>query len=248
MVTIGKEPVYLISPESLEFLQPDELPLVAPVDIYRDPAAPASFPVRVRNTGEIASTHLIVLSDASGNELWRSDLLRLEPGRQEDLIITVPASPSSAMTTLPYLLEMTDPQNQTPPVVLPVKVHGSYSIAADTAMPIILDTVESIHEIAFDPKIQPWTGPEDLSVQALVSREKNSILFRFIVTDDRHVQTHDKGKLWMGDSVQVAFYNPANDAHTLFDLAMRQDKSIAWCHKNSDHPAVHSARRKSNHL
>ncbi|MDR1284091.1 MAG: hypothetical protein LBK99_25240 [Opitutaceae bacterium] len=94
---------------------------------------------------------------------------------------------------------------------------------------------QDITELAFDPTIPVWRGPDDLSVEAHVTHDGENVIFRFDVTDDKHMQAgHPDAEVWRSDSVQVAFYNPLATAQTLIDLALTQDnRAIVWCYRNT---------------
>ncbi len=234
MLPIGADPLYLISSAPLDFLAPEEIPIEAPALIHRDATRESPFPVTVRNTSDFPGERSLIVLDSENRPLWNSGDFTLEANSTREFLVPIPAS--SDFNPLPrhYALEMHASSNTTKTVRLPFIVRDSYAITRDLPSPIILESAQDVHELTYDPSIRAWQNPNDLSVRAFVQRDDTSVLFRFEVTDDKHVQDHADHNLWQGDSAQVAFYNPANQAHTLFDLALRKDEAVAWCHENSN--------------
>jgi hypothetical protein len=223
--------------------------LSAPSEVYRDVNAPTAFTATVRNLGEAPARQRLVLRAPSGAELW-SDEKTVPAGASAELAVKIPATPGAGMVTARLSLELTTDEGR---IVAPVLAHGSYTIGARDGERLRLATAQEVTELTFDPGIRAWQSPQDLSVDAQLTRDGAAVLFRFDVVDDRHVQKNPDNQLWRGDSVQVAFYNPATGAHTLFDLGLRDDEAVAWCHKNAD-PALKgrwplplSIRREGEH-
>lgn len=232
-VSIGKEPVYLVSAEPLALLDEGSRPLSAPAEIYRDAEETVEFQATVRNLGAAAAVQRLALRDVNGGVVWSVER-SLNPGEQAVLAVRIPAGSSAdEADTRNYRLELGTAADR-PKVSLPLPVHDSYAIRRENPAAILLNKAQDVRELTFDPSIRAWKGPQDLSVSARMGRDDTAVLFRFEVTDDRHVQTHADGELWRGDSVQVAFLNPANGAHTLFDLGLRGEEAVAWCNKNAE--------------
>ncbi|MFA6959195.1 MAG: sugar-binding protein [Opitutaceae bacterium] len=232
-LAVGKEPVYLVSDGPLALLDENQRPLSAPAEIYRDPEETVEFQAVVRNLGSITAVHRLALRDARGAVVCSAER-SLKPGERAEFSMRIPSGLSTDETgTRIYRLELVTDVDTTP-LSLSLPVHDSYAIRGEKPATIRLATAQDVHELTFDPSIRAWKGPQDLSVEARIGRDDKSVIFHFDVTDDRHVQTHPDAELWRGDSVQVAFYNPANGAHTLFDLGLRGNEAVAWCHKNTD--------------
>lgn len=232
-VSVAKAPIYLVFDAEPVFLAESERPLSAPAEIYRDVNSPARFDVVARNVGDKAGTHRLRLIDAAGAVTWEGGG-HIAGGEERRFPVSIPANPEAGMTSAEYRLELGRDDAET--LTLSLWVHGSHAITRDPAT-IRLDTAQDVHELTFDPSIPAWKNPTDLSVNARIGRGSGELIFRFEVSDDRHVQESPDGQLWRGDSVQVAFFNPENSAHTLFDLGLRNGEAVAWCHKNAD-PAL----------
>ena len=233
VVFVGKEPFYLVFEDAPVLTGEEARPLRVPAEIHRDVNEPAVFQAAVYNSGSVSASYRLKLGAPSSVVVWSAER-ELAAGQTSVFEIRIPAAPDAIMATERYRLELSSEGAAS--LTLPVLVHGSYAISR-TPVVIRLDTAQDVHELTFDPSIPAWKNPADLSVDALIGREDGAVVFRFAVTDDRHVQANPDGQLWRGDSVQVAFYNPANGAHTLFDLGLRDGEAVAWCHKNAD-PAL----------
>ena len=234
VVPVGAEPFYLVSGSAPAILSVGEQPLLAPSVIHRDPRAPAVFEVVVRNVGSTGAGHRLAVRDEAGEVVWSVER-GLAGGASEVFEVSLPAGAERGLVAERFVLELTR-EGEVAGLTLPLVAQGSHVISTSSA-PLRLHTVGAVRELVFDPSIPAWKGPDDLAVEALIEREPGVVAWRFTVIDDRHVQTHPDGRLWQGDSVQVAFFNPANGAHTLFDLGLRGDEAVAWCHMNAD-PAL----------
>ena len=234
VVPVGPEPFYLVSGSSLTILSAADQPLSAPSVIHRDPLAPAVFEVVVRNVGPTRVAHRLVVRDDAGEVVWSGER-SLDGGASGVFEATLPAGTERELSAARFGLELTR-EGETARLVLPLVAQGSHAIS-EASSPLRLHTVRDVRELVFDPSIPAWKGPDDLAVEAVILREPGVLVWRLTVIDDQHVQTHPDGRLGQGDSVQVAFFNPANGAHTLFDLGLRGDEAVAWCHMNAD-PAL----------
>lgn len=232
-IFVEKEPFYLVSDEALAPLPKDAVPLSAPSEVYRDVGAPTTFAVTVRNLGGAAAGQNLALRSPSGAELW-TETKTLSAGESAELAVEIPATPGAGMVTTRLTLELTTDEGR---IVAPVLAHGSYPIVTGDGERLRLAAAQEVTELTFDPSIRAWQSPQDLSVDAQLTRDGAALVFRFEVSDDKHVQANPDDRLWRGDSVQVAFYDPANGAHSLFDLGLRDGEPVAWCHRNAD-PAL----------
>ncbi|AHF93082.1 hypothetical protein OPIT5_25580 [Opitutaceae bacterium TAV5] len=275
VVAVGKTPLYLVStgPAPLAFLTPDQRELDAPAEIFRDAAAPASLAVTVRNTAaadSAAAPRLLTLRDAAGAVVATGKRV-VAPGATERMTLTLPVPPAAPASSGPdtlqtrrYTLELADVATNKTLAVLPVVAHDSYPVARASATAganapvLVLRMAGDVTELTFDPTIPAWRGPDDLSAEARIIRDADAVVFLVDVTDDKHVQSgHPDSEVWRADSVQIAFYNPANAAHTLFDAALVDgNRPVVWCHRNAD-PArrglwapadvPRTVRREGNH-
>jgi len=64
-----------------------------------------------------------------------------------------------------------------------------------------------------------WTGRDDLSAKVWVLRDEKNLKVRAAVLDDCHVPGGDRDKLWVFDSVQLAFNVPGEKDFWKIDLA-----------------------------
>ncbi|MFA6960906.1 MAG: sugar-binding protein [Opitutaceae bacterium] len=243
-VNVGASPIYLVSsgPAPLAVLSADKIELDAPAEIFRDATVPTTFAATVRNPGATAADRTLVLRNAAGDVVTRK--LRLAANAVERVTLTVPVvtesgSGSGQLSSHAYTLVLVD-ASDTVLVSLPVVFRDSYPIVPEgkstVAATIDLGDVQSVTELTFDPTIPAWRGPADLSARARVTRDGEMIVFRIDVTDDKHLNNgHADSELWRADSVQIAFYNPATTAHTLFDAALVDGKrEVVWCYRNAD--------------
>ena len=84
-----------------------------------------------------------------------------------------------------------------------------------------VDTLNSVHSLfAANPltESRDWKGPKDLSVKVWLGLSKTAFQMLFEVIDDIHVQRERGGRLYLGDSVQVAFRSYEQDGDWLLGL------------------------------
>lgn len=234
-IFVGDAPLYLVSDGPLTFLNKDDLPLIVPSELHRDASAEMTIPVIVRNHATEARDLKVELLTANEKVIW-SESRRFKAGEPATLHARLPASSDAAGTTTTLTLRLASKRETL--ASLPIQVRANHVISQEAPALIRLATLQDVHELTFDPAIPAWNGPQDLSVDAHISRDDKSVIFRFDVMDDRHVQTHPDAELWRGDSVQLAFFIPGNGAHTLLEFALRGDEAIAWCRKNAV-PSLH---------
>ncbi len=242
---LGAEPVYLESDAALEFLRPEEMPLTAPSEIHRDAAAATSFEARLRNPRDVELRGRVSLADPSGAVVW-SRPVELAPRAEIALHPVLPPAPAAEAPITRYTLGLeTDPVGELA-MELPVLVAASHPIdrvapgefdrVAPGLAPIVLREAKDVFELSFDPAIPAWRDPSDLSVDARLAHDGENLVLRVDVADDKHVQSHTDDQLWRGDSLQLAFYEPAGRAHVLLDLGLAKDGPVLWCHKGPDAP------------
>lgn len=76
-----------------------------------------------------------------------------------------------------------------------------------------------------------WSSPEDLSAKIWLAVNKNVLLIKAKVTDDKHVQPYTGTKVWKGDNVQVFFQFPGQNGYWELGLTRRDDginETFAW--------------------
>lgn len=71
----------------------------------------------------------------------------------------------------------------------------------------MLDTLDRVHELTFDPAIPRWKGAADLSCDLAMTRENGALRIVARVTDDRHVMNSKPEEGWRDDSIQIGFQN-----------------------------------------
>lgn len=243
---LGAEPLYLESDAALEFLRPDEMPLSAPSEIYRDISIATSFEARVRNPRDTPLRGRVTLSDPrTGAVVWTRPV-ELAARAETTLSPVLPPAPAAGATGTRHTLRLETEDSEGLAMELPVLVAashpvpriapGSFPHRVDELPPIRLDEAGQVFELSFDPAIPAWRGPADLSVDARLAHDGEHLALRIDVTDDKHVQSHTDDRLWRGDSVQLAFFEPAGRTHVLLDLGLAKDGPVLWCHKGADAP------------
>lgn len=83
--------------------------------------------------------------------------------------------------------------------------------ASERAPDVILDRREQLTSfVEADPHLTPyrWKGPDDLSATATFELEKDDLVMRVAVTDNKHWQPGPAADMWMGDSVQCLIAVP----------------------------------------
>ncbi len=127
-----------------------------------------------------------------------------------------------------------------------VPVHyGTIAIppgpASDRPADVTLNKREQLTSfIEADPHMTPyrWKGPDDLSASASFHLEKDDLVVRVAVTDNKHWQPGPAADMWMGDSVQCL-------------IAMRDKRapgSSASLNPTRGNPSSPSGRNLSEHL
>ncbi len=107
----------------------------------------------------------------------------------------------------------------TPKVEAQVIPRGPFS---ERPPDFTVDTLNSVHSLfAANPltESRDWKGPKDLSVKVWLGLSKTAFQMLFEVIDDIHVQRERGGRLYLGDSVQVAFRSYEQDGDWLLGLA-----------------------------
>lgn len=197
--------------------------------------------VLARNPGRETVSRSLAIRSPDGSAVSEKRI-RLSPRASERAVFSLPAPPAAGggLQTRSFSVELKNEATGAVLIALPLLVQESYPILpegrASGAPPLAVRETRDVTELAFDPRVPVWRGPKDLSAEARVTRDGDHLVFRFDVTDDRHAQAgHPDSQLWRADSVQVAFYNPANRAHTLFDIGLVEGKGpVVWCGRNAD--------------
>ena len=82
-----------------------------------------------------------------------------------------------------------------------------------------LDLVCSLFAANPLTKKRDWSGPQDLSAHAWLGLSKNSLQMLVDVTDDAHFQMESGSRIYLGDSVQIAFRCYDQDGGWLIGLS-----------------------------
>ncbi len=238
-VPFGSEPLYLVVPAGTPPLSVAE-PLVA-WDGAPQPSGEGSvLPIRLRNPGSTPLSGELSVEDASGKRLW-SQTLSVAADGTSTIKAMLPGGPGPEGGAVTFSANGES-------IRLPLRTVDSYPIrkAQDNPMApaseafvnglpkLKLDRREDVAELAFDPSILSWQGPDDLSVEARACHDDGGIYFRFDVTDDKHVPPASPSALWKGDSVQLALAAPGANRYAIVSLGLTADGPVAWCDEAAD--------------
>ena len=208
----------------------------------------SAFPVRLRNPEKGAVSGELAFEDGDGKKAWAKPV-SLAAGAELRCDIPLPAADGLQSRIGAVTLRL----DGRPPFRFPVTLTPSYPIARAAGNPLapgagldafvqqlptlVLNRQQDVFELAFDPAIPPWKGPDDLSVEARACHDDGGLYFRFDVTDDKLVQNGPVDRLWMGDSVQIAVAAPGQKHYTCLALGLLKDGGAVWCSDSPD-PAV----------
>jgi len=123
-------------------------------------------------------------------------------------------------------------------LTVPVTVNVGYPVAAGDkpAARIVLDTLDRVHELSFDPAIPRWNGPKDLSCDFVMTREGGDLKLTIRVTDDRHVMNSSPADGWKDDGIQIGFQS-LDGTFTELTLSGKDGKGAVYAHISPD-PAL----------
>lgn len=105
-------------------------------------------------------------------------------------------------------------------------VNGSLSAAAGLK-PIVVDSMQSVVELTFDPTIPQWKNAKDLSVKTYAAHDGKGFYFACDVADDVHVQQGGGADIVNGDSVEIGIMSDDGTTSS-FALALTSSGPIAW--------------------
>ncbi|MFA6959731.1 MAG: hypothetical protein WC205_03150 [Opitutaceae bacterium] len=169
-----------------------------------------AFEFRLSNAGSTQKIEIPVEVPATEKPAARSLLL-------EARLKTVLGAPLfSGEIALPYY------------VCLPVPETAAQSAT------IILDTVDKVRELAFDPLTPRWSGPEDLSARIGISRQRDGIAFEFVVSDQDQSFTYRDAYIWRNDCIQIGFLNECGGQTEITLSSDADGKLKTWCHLAPD--------------
>jgi hypothetical protein len=91
---------------------------------------------------------------------------------------------------------------------------------------LVLEGIESIHDLVDDPGTPKWAGADDLSVKAQFAHDDQGLSLRFEVRDQTHNPGEPGEKLWARDSVQVGIAADGKQTEVGFTEA---GGGSGWC-------------------
>lgn len=151
--------------------------------------------------------------------------------------LPIPADARNGIFTTEKKLRLAS-GDETLELTVPVTVNVSYPVASGTkpAQELVLDTLDRVNEMSFDPNIRRWMGPKDLSCRFAMTRENGNLNLDIRVTDDRHVMNSTPDEAWKDDSIQVGFAT-LDGKFTEVTLSGKDGKGAVYAHHAPD-PAL----------
>lgn len=151
--------------------------------------------------------------------------------------VTVPAGQSNGAYSLERSVRI-EAGKETLSLSVPLTVNVGYPVVAGDkpAARIVLDTLDRVHELSFDPAIPRWAGPKDLSCEFAMTREGGDLKLAIRVTDDRHVMNSSAADGWKDDGIQIGFQS-AEGRFTELTLSGKDGKCAVYAHISPD-PAL----------
>ena len=212
----------------------------ADLEVWGD--GPYKLPMVLDNPSNEKMEGTLELSDAAGKAFW-NEKISLDGGRKISYEPTLPDINGGE-----YELSFRQSTGEKGQFKIPILVSKVYEVQkapgnpmeedlasfVDQLSPIVIDTMQDVFELTFDPTIPRWMGKEDLSAQMRVCHDNSGIYFRIDVTDDRFVQKNPPGQMWKSDDVQLAISLPGQKNYPVFDIGLIGGQSILWCSRNAD--------------
>ncbi len=157
--------------------------------------------------------------------------------REFPIAVTIPTGEANGVYSVERTVVLTA-GNEIQRLTVPLAVNVGYSIAAGAkpSAHIMLDTLDRVHELTFDPAIPRWKGPSDLSCDYAMTREGDQLKLTIRVTDDRHVMTSTPADGWKDDSIQIGFQS-LDGKFTEVTLSGNDGKCAVYAHISPD-PAL----------
>ncbi|MPM74148.1 hypothetical protein SDC9_121133 [bioreactor metagenome] len=185
-----------------------------------------SVPLEVRNP--FRATAKVTVKDLA------PVTLEPEATREIPISVTVPDGRSNGLFPLERSVRL-ESGDTALELTVPLAVNVGYPVAAGEkpAATIVLDTLDKVHELTFDPAIPRWKGPKDLSCVFAMTRDGGDLKLSIRVTDDRHVMNSSPADGWKDDSIQIGF-QPLNGGLTELTLSGKDGKCTVYTHISPD--------------
>ena len=196
-------------------------------------------PVRCDSLMLMAVNRLRIPGNLSVTINQRKQEISLAPNGRRELFWRIPQLAPEGGTRLPYVVQWPDGKAETrhfvsEPYLKILPMRGAWeTLHFSPAATILLD--KRRHVLPPDPQID-WSGPEDLSVRAMLAADAGFLYLFAEVLDDEHDNPWKNGDIWKGDSIQFALDmkndavpdaepDPDND----FEFGMAAGQPGVWC-------------------
>ncbi len=204
-------------------------PLVSfPSEPYAKPNVPVNVPVTLRNPLPKPAVFKLVLEKPDGTKSSQDVQVRADSVKNHPLQITIPKVSPGGKTPkvrLHYELVSSPWSGE-----LRLELHTTRSLPAKmegrSEPDFICETKKHIYNAnENDPTREKytWKGIPDLSARVSLGLDKEHLLVKVAVQDDKHLQPHKPAQMWKGDSVQVALAIP--DTNGSWELGFAQSDS-----------------------
>ena len=164
---------------------------------------------------------------------------QMKPGETIDIPVTlsIPGDAANGTFTSEQKVRIKSGSEQLE-LIVPATVNVSYPVVSGgkPSERIVLDTLDKVHEMSFDPNIPRWMGPKDLSCVFMMSRENGNLKLDIRVTDDKHVMNSSPADAWRDDSVQTGFAT-IDGKFTELTISGKDGKGAVYAHISPD-PAL----------
>jgi hypothetical protein len=215
--------------------------------IKLSPVKESILPLDLSNPQAQSLVGMALLQDARGKEIW-SQSVSLTAAQRVHFEVALPKL-SMAESSGPLYTVMLQIQGASGPQVFRIPFRQVFAYAIHHApgnplkvdltdfvqrLPVIkVDQLENVYELAFDPAIPRWRGPDELSIQARACHDESGIYFRFDVTDEKQIQHGPPDQMWKGASLQLAVGAAEQPNYTIMTLGLLKEGPVAWCSESS---------------
>ncbi len=225
----GAKPEIRTVGELLSSTLPQQLPL--------SPESPANLQVTLTNPSSTPLTVNLTLRLPDQVSCNRAEQTRrLAPGGKETVTFALHATREfRANATDPALLwlELTPEGMQTE--TIPIKLIRRISAEEPLFSLRQGSQYQSLVVSAPGNEAFYWQGPNDLSGQIHLTVKDQSLLFKAVVTDDKHVQPYTGTAVWKGDGIQFALQLPGQNRFWKFGLtSLANGKPEVFCWSRPD--------------
>lgn len=176
-------------------------------------------------------------------EAKRSFSLAAAAGTHIELPLSIPAQTAIGAHSLQVTadIRMEDGSSvYSGTIALPyfVALQVPHSGNAPTEPLIVMDSVQSVRELAFDPGTPRWSGPEDLSAAVYLAWDNAGLHLQARVRDQDVNFEKGGAAIWANDCLQIGFLS-ASGVHTEVTLSgSPEGNAQVWCHISE--PANHT--------